>query len=90
MARSLIELGAFERDEAGRFRVAAGGEDVTVPDTIQGVIMARVDRLDEEAKQLLRTASVIGRSFPYQVLQSLIDAERAARPRSWPSWRRWS
>ncbi len=81
VARSLIELGAFERDEAGRFRVAAAAEEVTIPDTIQGVIMARVDRLDEEAKQLLRTASVIGRNFPHQVLQALTTLNGRLDPR---------
>ncbi len=38
--------------------------DVLVPDTIQGVLMARIDRLPEEHKRLLQTASVLGREFP--------------------------
>ena len=33
--------------------------------------MARVDRLDEELKQVLRTASVIGRSFLYRILRTI-------------------
>ena len=37
--------------------------DVTVPDTIQGVLMARIDRLPEEHKRLLQTASVLGREL---------------------------
>ncbi len=39
--------------------------------------MARVDRLDEEVKQVLRTAAVIGRSFLYRVLHAItaIDQE---------------
>jgi class 3 adenylate cyclase/tetratricopeptide (TPR) repeat protein len=37
--------------------------DVLVPDTIQGVVMARIDRLPEEHKRLLQTASVLGREF---------------------------
>ena len=36
---------------------------VSVPDTIQGVLMARIDRLPEEHKRLLQTASVLGREF---------------------------
>ena len=35
------------------------------------MIMSRVDRLDEEMKQLLQNASVIGRSFLYKILHSI-------------------
>jgi class 3 adenylate cyclase/tetratricopeptide (TPR) repeat protein len=42
--------------------------DVLVPDTIQGVVMARIDRLPEEHKRLLQTASVLGREFSLQLL----------------------
>jgi class 3 adenylate cyclase/tetratricopeptide (TPR) repeat protein len=45
--------------------------EVAIPDTIQAVVMARVDRLDDRLKALLRTASVIGRSFLYSVLRSI-------------------
>jgi class 3 adenylate cyclase/tetratricopeptide (TPR) repeat protein len=74
LVRSLIDLGAVERDEGtGRWELVANVDELAIPDTIQGVIMARVDRLDDEAKQVLRTAAVIGRSFFYQVLRSLTE-----------------
>ena len=38
--------------------------------------MARVDHLDEDLKQVLRLASVIGRSFFYRVLAAVADMER--------------
>ena len=38
-------------------------EDIAVPDTIQGVLMARIDRFPEAHKRLLQTASVLGREF---------------------------
>lgn len=44
----------------------------TVPDTIQGVVMARIDRLSGGAKRLVQTASVLGREFS----RSLLDAIR--------------
>jgi class 3 adenylate cyclase/tetratricopeptide (TPR) repeat protein len=70
--RSLIDRGAVVRDPTtGRWRATAHIEAITIPDTIQGVIMARVDRLDEELKQVLRTASVIGRSFLYRILRAI-------------------
>ena len=54
---------------------AAGELDLQlVPDSLQGIIMARIDRLMEEARRALQLASVIGRSFRYQVLNWLSTA----------------
>jgi predicted ATPase len=44
---------------------------VTVPDTIQGVLMARIDRLPAESKRLLQTASVLGREFSPRLLAAI-------------------
>ena len=41
------------------------GSEVAVPETIQGVLMARIDRLAEEPRRVLQTASVLGREFLY-------------------------
>src|SRR5215471_3065165 len=46
-------------------------EAVVVPDTIQGVLGARLDRLPEAHKRLLQTASVLGREFAPRLLQAL-------------------
>ena len=45
--------------------------NVSVPDTIQGVLMARIDRLPEEHKRLLQTASVLGRELPLNLLAAV-------------------
>jgi len=45
--------------------------DVTVPDTIQGVLEARLDRLPDEEKQLLQVASVIGKDVSVSLLQAV-------------------
>ncbi|HEY4575772.1 MAG TPA: adenylate/guanylate cyclase domain-containing protein, partial [Thermoanaerobaculia bacterium] len=42
--------------------------EVTVPDTIQGVLVARIDRLPEEHKRLLQAASVLGRELSLPLL----------------------
>ena len=49
--------------------------DVSVPDTIQGVLLARIDRLPEEHKRLLQTASVLGREFPLALLAAVREGE---------------
>ena len=53
---------------------------MTVPDTIQGVLMARIDRLPEESKRLLQTASVLGREFSPRLLAAIWDGTGALEP----------
>ena len=48
-------------------------EEVLVPDTIQGVIAARIDRLSEAPKRALQMASVIGREFSRRLLDRIAD-----------------
>jgi transcriptional regulator with AAA-type ATPase domain/tetratricopeptide (TPR) repeat protein len=45
--------------------------ETAVPDTVQGVLMARIERLPEEPKRLLQTASVLGRAAPLRVLEAM-------------------
>jgi class 3 adenylate cyclase/tetratricopeptide (TPR) repeat protein len=56
-------------------RAVAEQEDlqapITVPDTIQGVLMARIDRLPDELKRLLQTAAVLGRNVPLRLLEAI-------------------
>ena len=77
VVHSLIASGVLAPDEiSGGWRRLGPLEAVKIPDTIQGVIMARVDRLDEDVKQVLKLAAVIGRSFFYRVLRALAEAEQ--------------
>ena len=45
---------------------------VEIPDSLQGLLLARIDRLPEEAKRTLRVASVIGRQFAVKVLEQVL------------------
>jgi class 3 adenylate cyclase/tetratricopeptide (TPR) repeat protein len=73
--RALIDLGALQREAAsGSWRVMAPIEGLTIPDNVQGVILARLDQLEEEVKGVLRVAAVIGRSFLYRVLKAVAGA----------------
>ena len=44
-----------------------------IPPTIQGVLTARLDRLERETKRILQEASVIGRAFFYEVLTRVTE-----------------
>ncbi len=50
------------------FRVTEKLRSLVVPATVNEVIMSRFDRLDESTRELLRVASVIGRSFFHKIL----------------------
>jgi class 3 adenylate cyclase/tetratricopeptide (TPR) repeat protein len=75
VVRSLIDQGGLVEDPAGgRFRVTDKAARIVIPDTLHGVIMARIDRLDDDLKQVLRLASVAGRTFFYRVLAGVAEA----------------
>ncbi len=60
-------------EELTRSLVESGGDGARVPDTVQGILMARIDRLPKEHQRLLRTASVLGRTLHRDVLEVLWD-----------------
>ena len=72
VVKSLQELGVVRRDGAG-YAVTRRLEDIVIPDTIQDVIMARIDRLAEAPKKTLQLASVIGREFTQRLLDRIAD-----------------
>jgi class 3 adenylate cyclase/tetratricopeptide (TPR) repeat protein len=75
---SLRESGALRFAE-GAWTVTGGAGRVLLPDTIQDVIMSRIDRLREPAKRTLQVAAVIGREFPGRLLERVVDAEEDVR-----------
>ena len=50
-----------------------------VPETLQGVLMARIDRLPAEKKYILQNAAVIGRVFQHSVLARLSEEQSNGR-----------
>jgi len=73
--RSLIDRDLVYQ-EGNRWKARAEVSELDVPDTIQSVVLARVDRLQAEAKHVLRCAAVIGRLFKYRLLEQLTRQER--------------
>jgi class 3 adenylate cyclase/tetratricopeptide (TPR) repeat protein len=67
LARALI-------DEA-----RVGGEGV-VPGSVHDVLLARVDRLDDEPRRALQTASVLGREFPLRLLEAVWSGPGGLEP----------
>ena len=55
-----------------QYILSGKASDIQVPDTIQGIISARMDRLDDNLKRTMQVASVIGRDFAFRVLDAII------------------
>ena len=72
VVKSLQEGGSIQR-VGDAYALTKGPEDIRVPDTIQGVIAARIDRLPEAPKRALQMASVIGREFSRRLLDTIAD-----------------
>jgi class 3 adenylate cyclase/tetratricopeptide (TPR) repeat protein len=77
--RTLIDAGAIVRDaNSNRWRIAGHITLESVPDSLQAIIMTRIDRLAEQARRTLQLASVVGRTFRYLVLNWLATAATLA------------
>jgi class 3 adenylate cyclase/tetratricopeptide (TPR) repeat protein len=67
VTKALLDLGVLRREE-GAYRLVKRLSEVSVPETIQDIIMARLDRLGEDGKRTVQLASVIGRQFLVRLL----------------------
>ena len=70
LIKSLKDLKIIER-ENNRYHITKDIKEVTIPATVQDVIMARVDSLPEGAKGLLQTVSVVGRESRYDLIKQV-------------------
>jgi len=67
---SFIDDGIVELKD-GQFRTTEKIDSVVIPETINDVLMGRIDKLDEATRSLLKVASVIGRNFFYKILSEV-------------------
>jgi predicted ATPase len=78
VVRTLIEndvVVAEDRIVDGRSQrywvATSDGSDFSIPDSLQSLLAARMDRLEESTRATLQLASVIGRNFYLRVLQAV-------------------
>src|SRR6266576_4159162 len=67
LVNALVERGDFE-GEKGAYRLKGGIDTIPLPPTVQAVIAARIDRLQDNAKRVLEVASVVGREISISIL----------------------
>ncbi len=81
VVRSLIAGGAVVKLADDTWQVTEKMASITVPATLQGAIIARMDRLSEDVRQALQLAAVIGRRFQVEILNKL--AAQSAELADW-------
>ena len=72
--RQFIDAGTITRVD-DHWQATEGIDDVDIPDTVQGVLAARIDMLPQEDKRVLRAAAVVGRTFWAGSVDVLVPAE---------------
>src|SRR5579859_6707423 len=79
--RSLLEGGHIVREQ-DYWRATREIEKVTIPNTLAGLLAARMDALPDNAKRVAQMSAVIGRSFTFGVIDTVcaaaLPAERIA------------
>jgi tetratricopeptide (TPR) repeat protein len=78
VTRSLLEDGTIRRENGGVV-LAREPAAIVVPETIQDVLVARLDRLADDARRAIEVASVIGREFALRLLERITDAGARVR-----------
>jgi len=56
-------------------------DQLDIPNTIQGVLAARMDRLSEDLRHTMQVASVIGKDFAFRLLKSIMELGEELRSR---------
>jgi class 3 adenylate cyclase/tetratricopeptide (TPR) repeat protein len=72
LGRTLLETGVV-RAVGGRLTLVQPAAALAVPETVQDLIAARLDRLAEPQKRTVQTAAVIGREFALALLRRVSD-----------------
>ncbi len=71
---ALVDQGyllAIPGDEEEEYLITGDLSEAQIPDSIQALVMSRIDRLDESSKLTVKVASAIGRVFQYHILLSI-------------------
>ena len=83
VVHTLIESGHLLPDESGagwRATRSVDARQLHVPDNLQALLAARIDRLDEAHRHTLQLAALVGQSFPFRTLELIWRSERHGAP----------
>ena len=72
--RHLVEEGKVF-DDSGAFRADVEVDQLDVPESVRLVVGRRLERLGAEAQKVLAAGAVVGRAFPFVLLEEIADTE---------------
>jgi predicted ATPase/class 3 adenylate cyclase len=75
ITRSILESGDLE-ESGDRYVLRRSVREFTIPSTLQDSLIARLDRLGS-AKDVVLTASIIGREFSYELIEAVSSVSQA-------------
>lgn len=80
LTNALVEDGSIQK-KGETYQLTRSEAQLQVPDTIYGIIAARIDRLEEDTKIIMQLASVIGREFEFRILQGISEMKEDIKAR---------
>jgi class 3 adenylate cyclase/tetratricopeptide (TPR) repeat protein len=72
MVRDLMDSEIIQAEPGGKVSILKDVDQVAIPDTIQGMVVSRIDRLPGKLKDILQAASVIGPVFNHELLEEVM------------------
>jgi adenylate cyclase len=75
LLQALLELGSLVVDDGVALLAKV---DLQIPDTVEGTVLARVDRLQPSERNLIQQAAVVGRAFSTSLLEKVADRDGVA------------
>jgi len=70
VVRSLIDQGAIIVQD-DKFEITSKINNIHIPGTINDILTARIDRLEDKTRHLVKIASVVGRHFYHKILAQI-------------------
>jgi class 3 adenylate cyclase/tetratricopeptide (TPR) repeat protein len=71
---ALINQGVLEQDDQGNWRQVHAATTLDLPESLQSLLLARIDQLEPVERRVLQMAAVIGPLFWRNVLEAMTDA----------------
>ena len=75
---TLLENGSI-RCKDRKCVLIKNASEIQMPDTIEGIIAARMDRLEDDIKRTMQVASVIGRDFAFRILETITEMRQGLK-----------
>ncbi|MCP4129697.1 MAG: tetratricopeptide repeat protein [bacterium] len=73
--QSLIDRAQIAKDEDGKMRFKGNIDNITIPNSIQDMVLSRIDTLKQDDQVVVKTASVIGHMFDSEILGSMLPED---------------